>query len=99
QRGGRDSPRNAVFATVFSSCASSRRTQNAGNRMRDAIVTLSLALEVFPAFRGRLVVARTAILRRPAPLAFDPALHQHPLKGRIERPLLDLQYVFGALLN
>ena len=61
----------------------------------------------FARFNGELTAARRRepVILGPAaelghlPLSFEPALMLEPVQGRVERALVDLQHVFGNLLD
>src|SRR6185437_11965962 len=55
--------------------------------------------ELLASCRRELVVAGAAIAGGGAPSRDDPALDEHALQRRIERPFFDLQYIFGGLLD
>ena len=80
---------------AFSLC----RLQNTRDRAGNAPVGVDFTGEMFAAGAGEPVIARAAIPGGPAPLTGDPALDQHALQRGIERALLDLEDVFGSLLD
>jgi hypothetical protein len=57
------------------------------------------ALELFAAGRGELVIFGAAIIFGRAPAGFDPAATLEAVQRGVQRTLLDLQNVFGDLLN
>ena len=57
------------------------------------------ALELFAAGGGKFVILRAAIIFGSAPAGFDPAATLQAVQRGVQRALLDLQNVFGDLLN
>ena len=55
--------------------------------------------ELTAAGRREPVVLGPAAELRHLPLGFDPALMLEPMQGRVERALVDLEHVFGDLLD
>jgi hypothetical protein len=55
--------------------------------------------ELLAAAASQRVEARLAVIFRDAPLCFDPAALFNPVKGGIQRALLDLKHILGKLMN
>src|SRR5689334_10834726 len=53
--------------------------------------------KLLPAPPRQLVEARPPVIVRDPPLALDPAFLFNAVDGRVERPLFDLEHVFGEL--
>jgi hypothetical protein len=52
-----------------------------------------LGRELPAPLRREVIEARAAVVVGLLPLAGHPSLHQHPLKGRVQRAFLDLEHV------
>ena len=64
-----------------------------------AAVARQFALQLLAALGGQLVIAGPPVLGGLSPFPGNPALDEHTLQGRVERPFLHLQNVFGGLLD
>src|SRR5262245_41457741 len=60
---------------------------------------LSLVSRPTPAFGGERVDLGPAAVLRGAPGRRDPALVLQPIEGRVERPLVDLEYFARQLMD
>src|SRR5277367_4288019 len=76
--------------SIFSSSS-----KNGLYRLRDAIETGHLSLQLAAPFRSEAIEAHLAIGFRNSPLGFDPSLHQHLLQGGIEQSLFHRQHLTG----
>ena len=73
--------------------------QHQVDRARDAAPLRKLIGEMSAAFACQRVVARSTIVFCHAPLRFDEALPLEPIECWIQRPLSELQDLFGPLLD
>jgi hypothetical protein len=83
-------------ATVL--CAP-RRGEDSGHRLGVAEPARGLGAEVGASRRGGAVVARTAVVRRDAPLRLDEAALLHAMQRLIEGAVVDIQRSAGPLLE
>ena len=70
-----------------------------GDRSRDALVRLNLVGQLLAARGRQTVVAGAAVPVSAAPFALDPALDEHSLERRIERPFFHLKHLIRRDLN
>jgi hypothetical protein len=73
--------------------------EHAHDRAGDTPPFAFLAPELAAAGRGQRVEARAAVVVRRAPFGVDPAARLQALQRRIERSVIDDEYVAGRLLN
>src|ERR1051325_11918423 len=73
--------------------------QDSRDSLRHPSVTFQFVFQLFSAGLRKPVETGAAVLLRLAPLAFDPALDEHALEGRVERALLHMENILGSLLN
>src|SRR5262245_39811882 len=76
-----------------------RGRQDFRDRLRERRPRGRLGAELLPSLRGDAVILRAAVVLRDAPLTLDPTPSLEPVQSRVERALLDLQYVVGRLLQ
>src|SRR5215471_368984 len=75
------------------------RREHAGDRLRETLPAFLFLGELPQAFLRQLVEARLPVVLRGSPGRADPALPLQPVERGIERPLVDLEHVFGELLD
>src|SRR5215472_12181656 len=90
------SPSN--ISAVVSTCPS-LRSHHTGDRQREFRVLPGFNRQLFAPGGGDLVDPRPPVVRRHAPDTVDPAAEFQPLKGGIERALLDEKLIVGRLLD
>src|SRR5690606_7092515 len=73
--------------------------ENASDGAGDVAVLFQLAGELMATGLREVVIARAAVLAGPAPLADNPALHEHPLESGVEGTFLDVQHVCRGAAN
>src|SRR5205823_661528 len=71
--------------------------EHAVDGARRALPVGDLTLELLETLAGDRVIPRTAIVVAGAPFGADPSAAEHPLQGRIERTLVDVEDVAGDL--
>src|SRR5262245_50109958 len=70
-----------------------RGPQNPRNRAREPVPLAGLNRQLPPAFGGQLVEFGASIVLRGPLFGRDPSAFDEPVQCRIQRPLLDQQYV------
>src|SRR5512134_2814459 len=84
-------------ATLRRQNIGSARQQDGGDRLDELGEAPGLGGELFPALGREPVEARLAAQLGDPPLGQDPPLPLHPVEGRVERALLDLDRLAAGL--
>src|SRR5580658_4061012 len=75
------------------------RSHHTGDGQRELGVLSSFNRQLFAATGRDLVDPGPPIVRRHAPDTVDPAVYLQPLESRVQRSLLDEEFIVGRLLN
>src|SRR5260370_13760545 len=98
-RGPGDNPPAAESVSKSPSAASLCSAQNQLNGPHHAVELLRLVLQLPAALGGEPVKPRLAVAFVGAPLGGQPALDEHAVEGRVERPVFDRYAVAGGCLH
>src|SRR5579862_3439397 len=68
------------------------------NRQHHAIKNIGFARQLLAALHREAIEAGLPVVLGDAPFRREPALYQHAIQGRIQRPVFDVQAVLGGVL-